>query len=648
MKMKQLFLTSLVLLLCLTSAFSQIEDFEGASGCPTSPTCPDGWIDNNSCLTDWATSHGSPHVDSQDPISGSKSLWTVYSEIPLQNQYGGEGAFVSGNYAANACYRMEFKLRFESPISNPHPATFKVALANGLVHDASNCIGNPPTPTNEQVLYTIDVVDINPEFSTFRLVLEEFSPTITFNQLWFYVEPEPGFESDFGGIVRIDDIEVENITCGFPCGCPAEGVIINGINTPVYSSDVAIPPTLGGCINIAGTFIIDDPLTISNAAVVLNPGAEIKVVNGGDLDINSTTLEACLKMWRGIRVEANGVLSLTSSIVRDAQYGVFALFKSDIEIQDNDFEECYIGVYANPATGGLPSNLDQTGTFIDNIFSSTDILLPAYNGQTPVPGEKSLAGILVSNTLAFEIGTSTGTQAGNEFFDMYNGILADNAVFNAEYCDIHDLLGNNESGFPLQVENHGLYARDCPDATFTFADINNTERGATVESSTVTINNCFMDVEDTGILYTDGGSQNLSAAFNTILAGHTGIELLNNMSALGFQIKNNTITTDIITTPGSNGIGVFNSFVPNNLFQFAAANIEDNTINTFTATSGILLQDSKGWKVKGNTINHSGLMQNAGAIELNNTRRCQVRENTMIGTAIGSRAIAFSRHLVYR
>lgn len=129
-------------------------------------------------------------------------------------------------------------------------------------------------------------------------------------------------------------------------------------------------------------------------------------------------------MWKGIEVRGNGPtffgrLEMVDCNIEDAQYAILPKIGSVVTLSGNTFTDNWVGIHCLGLPGGMPA-LSQ------NTFQSAGNLLPAYFGQMPVPGTKSLYGIHMKNSQNLAFG---GTAAQVNYFNLLKtAVLVENCV----------------------------------------------------------------------------------------------------------------------------------------------------------------------------------------------------------------------------
>lgn len=219
------------------------------------------------------------------------------------------------------------------------------------------------------------------------------------------------------------------------CECTEVGSININAGAGTYISNYPSSGFSDRCISIRGTLIIDKTFTITGGEIIMNSGAEIKIVDNGRLWLrninNNGGIHGCDNMWKGITVEEGGNLILTTSTISDAHHAVKLLENSTHHIQGSTFSRNYIGVHVPvQLTPNSMVNINQAMPLIGNTFDCPGvdcILLPPYEGQPALSSNKPYAGIDINGT-TFMIGLSyAGSVVPNKFYEVANGIMSGNS-----------------------------------------------------------------------------------------------------------------------------------------------------------------------------------------------------------------------------
>ncbi len=375
--------------------------------------------------------------------------------------------------------------------------------------------------------------------------------------------------------LMLDDISVE-LACESICNCSntiGQGALVTRI------SEMPFPETTNGqCVEVYGTLIIDEPLQLTNQRLSMQPGSQIIVSGTGTLDISSSELSACDRMWRGIKVEAFGSLTTKdNTIIKDAQYAIQPLDKSNLNISSTNFVNNYISVY----TAGI-TTLNQTGPFVGNNFTGTNLKLP-YWQQSPSPGNRSYAAIYLNKTVGLDIGDNNF--ASNTISRLRNGIIAYGSILHVENVNIlntlpQTLVINSETiqdqtnldGNSININSALIYTQDN-------CEFGETNVGTALVRTDATItNSSYLSTVNTGqvhngILSVHSNNSNIEISDNEFVVGFRGIFFDETLSPLRLDIERNIMRTyEDSSTPGL-------ITVLNKLPESPVANIRNNILS---------------------------------------------------------------------
>ena len=595
-------------------------------------------LDGNQCLNNWAVSHGTPSINENGLIEGNNSLLLAYWNNESFPNFRSEGAFMGANIDSGKCYEISFKTRFlglnEETLP---PPTLEVEFANGLTHQTNNCLGLPPNISSSQNIFSINIDDLDGDFGQIFTYSDVITADDNYSQLWFYLDPGNSYIQINGGSLFIDDVVINEVDCNFPCTC-FDGIKLgsDGAVTPIsnYSSS-----TIQGaqCMAIAGTLEIDVSYTLNGKEFIMQPGAEIRIKNGFNLDIFNGTMEGCIQMWKGIVVEDGGALRMVNTDVRDAQYSILALDGSSIGVANNQFDDNFIGLMidgTNPSENNGAVTILGAGaaTINSNQFYHVNGLLPAYDNQFPSPKERTQAGIFLKNVDNIPIGNALNPFTPNTFFKTKNGILLDHSTATIHQNKFTDLGGTEANGFPFDHLGVGIYLDNGSDAFIANNDFNTFFMGVIAEASSLTADKNNIAVNTRCIYVIDPIMENIAITENQLAADFRAILIENANPAEDIHIEANVLDMD---GAGSNSIGCIelvncNPTVPEN----GGYTIIDNYIQNNAFNSGIEIFSSSGVLIQGNTIDANIPTYFTTGIRLVGSSQCRVRQNTITGIGI--------------
>lgn len=342
-----------------------------------------------------------------------------------------------------------------------------------------------------------------------------------------------------------------SVTIDADC-CPAQAGYIflngstSGTNISTFSQ-FSNPGTYTGLsIQVNKTIIINGNYTFTNCTFKMNPGAEIIVNGTRTLTLNGGNYSGVCKLWKGITVQTNGILSLNNSVtLSDALYAVEMKANSTVNSNDASFINNIVGIYKAGSTSNNPELINFTT--LKSSFSKTGSLLTPYSGCPNIPIRYSsgamtqistttptaYAGILMSNVSTSNATLTLGTD-NTSFNGLVNGIVVikhsgdiniEGADFNnIASSDLGQLFGNGVyiDGILPNLSSIGIIT-----SSFTTCNRAISVRRATIQKTNTSNNS--------GIL-----ACNISNCKLGILASTIADVVIN--------INNNTITTPTVVT----------------------------------------------------------------------------------------------------
>lgn len=279
------------------------------------------------------------------------------------------------------------------------------------------------------------------------------------------------------------------------------------------------------CLAINGVYVVDENVSITSSTIYLGPGAEIRVGNGAELELNNCTISGCNEMWQNIKVIAGGKLIAEDVVFSDGIDAILAKKESDLIVKNCTFTNNYIGLHLNVKLYPDPRPIYLSEPLSNNIFQSDGTLLPPYAGET------SYAGIKVVNAAPITIGAQNYPQ--NQFLDIKNGIITE---------------------YSMVTVDNALFQQADATSSIQMTGISSENSSLTVESST--FNRCF-----DGIFSTASNLYIKDNSFSSVLL--TGVRINNSPNKI-VKITDNLLTNmTFIGIDASDG-GVFQEFLVNN------------------------------------------------------------------------------------
>jgi PKD repeat protein len=427
--------------------------------------------------------------------------------------------------------------------------------------------------------------------------------------------------SNFCGTV-VEEIEVE-VNCPFTCPCFGAGAInidagsgLSILNTPIPSLVASTgfgPQTLvNTCLAINGRLLIDQlyDLVILGGEIRMQPGAEIVVQNGSELDliaiIANNGIHGCEQMWQGITVLNGGSLIMNSVNIEDAQYAVEVNDGSTLDVTFTEFDRNYVGIYVPHSPGGSLQVVNQPFPLQKNSFTCSSSLLPPFVGQSPNPGTISFAGIQLNNVF-FNVGSSSVPTATNDFSLVKNGIVAENqsvvGVFNASFLNLEGTV-NIDLTIPSSAAftGIGVYLNE----TYAYAVDNNSFTGD--DDRAIHANNSSLFAKQNtaktfiGISIEEGNFNLIDIQKNKFDFIKRGIQVLNTEAPSFFDIDQNIFTHLVAGPPSSlaRGITIIEPTISSSLSILKRIN--RNQFNLTNYSAGIGLFNSWEYDVNYNNI----------------------------------------------
>ncbi|MEP7170747.1 MAG: hypothetical protein ABI855_15365, partial [Bacteroidota bacterium] len=167
---------------------------------------------------------------------------------------------------------------------------------------------------------------------------------------------------------------------------------VTGSYTTSYYSGTSYPQN----IVINGTLTWDMDATFAQCHFHCGDGSRILDKDGKQMGFKTCTFKAgCGVMWQGIEITSTNtgfspLLYMTSTCdVQDAYYGIWERNPCDIQLDNCNFDNNYIGVkygfFGYIPNTGWPLISNQPGLYNHVQFHATHPLIPAYPGLIPDP-----------------------------------------------------------------------------------------------------------------------------------------------------------------------------------------------------------------------------------------------------------------------
>jgi uncharacterized repeat protein (TIGR01451 family) len=400
-------------------------------------------------------------------------------------------------------------------------------------------------------------------------------------------------------------------------------------------------------VYIAGTLYVNDTLKFMRCKVLMDEKAQIVVQNGGYLDIDSSTVQGCLTMWRGITVEDLGELIIQEgSTVADGDTTVFANDKAKIKINNAYFRNFVLGVYIPPKAGALYNGTTLTVQQATFEFTS---FKPNYTGQNP-HGTKSQCGILLNDWIG-TIGGGTQFVELNYFNNLHTGVVGIGSILTVKRSCFKNIYYDNFYNEPYRgtaITNVKGNSANTTKLTvlpevWNYNTVDSSYRGIYTDGSDLTTSFIHIKNVTQGIYGTQTSFLQTSMVSNcTITTTGTGIFWVNNPQAKAMMATGNNIAVNCPVATGlykrvSRGAIYVGETT---LFKPVVYSISNNNITLNNAFYGIMSNATLNSKIKENMIriNQSSGNSYVTGIELNSNVNANVSCNTVKGDYAGGSA----------
>ncbi|KXK46386.1 MAG: hypothetical protein UZ10_BCD003001284, partial [Bacteroidetes bacterium OLB10] len=400
-------------------------------------------------------------------------------------------------------------------------------------------------------------------------------------------------------------------------------------------------------IYIAGTLYVNDTLKFMRCMVLMDEKAQIVVQNGGYLDIDSSTVQGCLTMWRGITVEDLGELIIQEgSTIADGDTTILAHDKAKIKIYNAYFRNFVLGVYIPPKVGAFYNGTTLT---VERALFEFTAFKQDYTGQNP-HGSKSQCGVLLNDWIG-TIGGGTQPYELNYFNNLHTGVVGIGSIltvkrscfknitydtfYNEPYrgTAITNVKGNSQNTTSLKV---------MPEV-YNYITVDSSYRGIYTDGSDLTASYIHILNVRTGVASKNSPLLSINMVTNcTITANHSGIFWNYNPLAKFMYANNNDIT--IIGSSQGGGFfsvansGIYMSEFSNGFVQYTATG---NTVRMSNAGFGIYAGVLTNAKIKYNDIGMTGSGTGISVSKnINSNISCNVVNGNYSGGSQSSAGIA--------
>jgi Secretion system C-terminal sorting domain len=348
---------------------------------------------------------------------------------------------------------------------------------------------------------------------------------------------------------------------------------------------------------IRGTLNVNKSYTFTTSQ--LNMDADAAMTVSGylvTLTIDNSIVYGCYEMWNSITSNPLSWLVITASTIEDGEQAVSAFAGSILTLQDNTFQNNYVGIHAfsgSPVLYGVFQWVPTTG----NTFITSGDLLPPYDG------ESGFAGIQLTNISGFTVGTTNQNAPANHFENLQNGIVANRSTFTLDGATFTDIVNAANPLLPNATMGNGVFITNRCNLTASDNDFDHCTVGIHAQQSSMNVfNNTMEDGVIYGVRVNGANMANVNIHDNFFIVPRLAIQVLQATNNSTVTVRNNTITTvDLDLSPtfdGFAGILFYGcNFQPNN-----PGIIEDNTLDLDATLFGISLSNCSSVRVIDNSV----------------------------------------------
>jgi hypothetical protein len=390
-------------------------------------------------------------------------------------------------------------------------------------------------------------------------------------------------------------------------------------------------------VYIAGNLFINDTLKFMRCHLFMAPGALITVMNGGYLDIDSSTVTGCTNMWLGIKVlDYSELIVQEGSRVEDADTTVLVNNKAKATLQNAYINDFVLGVYMPPSINTLynGTTLKVEHTTFDFTAYKQD-----YAGQN-AHGTKPECGILLNDWIG-TIGGNNSSSLLNYFNNLNTGIVSIGSILNVKRSKFQNInydtfysaayRGTAITGVRNSVHTGKLTV--LPEA-WSYTTIDSSYRAVYTDGVVLTVTYVHLLNVRTGVESKNSPLLSTNMVTNcTITATHSGIFWNYNPLARFMYANDNNITINGASQGGGffsvANSGIYMSEFSNGFVQYTASG---NAIQLTNAGFGIYAGVLTNTKIKYNNITMIG---NGTGISVNKNISAGVSCNVVKGNYSG-------------
>jgi hypothetical protein len=373
-----------------------------------------------------------------------------------------------------------------------------------------------------------------------------------------------------------------------------------------WDGNIALLPEIGS--STAPTLTIDQDYVFgassSDSEIFLSPRATIRVAEGATLLIRRNFIYTCTQLALGIVVESGGKLVMTDTKTSDCRFAVSAKAGATLEISNSDFANNYIGL--NLEMTDAPNRVILNKLENCDFYTEGAGLKEAFAGVPEALEMRGYCGIRLKNYLDFN------NFGNNNFFQLANGILAENSTGNLGNLTFDDLNSVGTPAYPLEGYGIRLDGKGASAKWFnlneywTSMTFNNCKTGIYAARHALNVENTLMTNVNTGIDCASSPGRDIVIAGNNVQARKRGIRsFLNEPLHPISTIRANTLSisnagggteppTGIELAEG-NGTGILGS----------GWAVSGNSVGLAQGGRGILYRNGLSGSLKANFVNNN-------------------------------------------
>ena len=374
------------------------------------------------------------------------------------------------------------------------------------------------------------------------------------------------------------------------------------------------------CNNVANYSIIEDLLVDidwcvgevgSRRTISIHEGKKIIIPAGVTVTWEDVEITSCLDIfWDAIVVQDGGKLFIKNCDIDNGANAIRVERGGLLDIESCNFIDNHVGIFLDGNEGAGPFDLRLRG----NTFRGTGNLAMPYAGQSPLPDDLPYAGIQLRNVdFANLAPAGSGSDMGNTYDNMYNGIVSQNSSFVISKAEFSNMLRPSDFN-DGDIAGYGIYAAN-KGSNYRFIQVRRNLKLTTFENmpTAIYLRNVSADVEaptitqvEQGIIVKDCVKRNVTISDCFINASKFGIKSTNNSPHTGTMVDNiiyiDSPTTN--STPFTESAGILCD--ENALTREEGWVIENNRIDIIKADAAIVYDHGSNARIIGNELNRFG------------------------------------------